>query len=208
MGVNTAAAPQAPLLSHVSRWLAWLENALNLCAAAAIFFLMFVGVFQIIGRTVFNTAIYGYIDYIEQASPIFALLGAAYCQRLGVHIRMDFVLRGLPKRLVWAMEGIAVVLALIIITLLIDSTFDNFLRAWRRGDSSMDIRLPVWPSKLIIPIALSVLWVRLVTQICDYARLVAYPEATPIAVPVLESPEEQAKAEIDEALGREGGART
>ena len=204
MALNSIAAPPARVLARVSRWLAMLEDALNLCAAAAIFFLMFVGVFQIVSRTVFGTAIYGYIDYIEQASPIFALLGVAYCQRLGAHVRMDLILRGLPKRLLWAMEGLAVVLALIIITVLIDSTFANFLRAWQRGDSSMDIRLPVWPSKLMVPVALSVLWVRLVLQSCDYARLVAYPDAVPIAVPVLETPEQQAKAEIEEALGREG----
>jgi hypothetical protein len=56
----------------------------------------------------------------------------------------------------------------------------------------------------MVPVALSVPWVRLVLQTCDYARLVAYPDAVPIAVPVLETPEEQAKAEIEEALGREG----
>ena len=198
MGDGTAA------LSAAHRYWARLEDGMNLVAAAAIFFLMFVGVFQIVGRTVFGTAIYGYIDYIEQASPIFALLGVAYCQRLGAHVRMDLIMRGLPKRLLWAMEGFAVVLALIIITVLIDSTFANFQRAWQRGDSSMDIRLPVWPSKLMVPVALSVLWLRLVLQTCDYARLVAWPNAVPIAVPKLETPEEQAKAEIEEALGREG----
>jgi TRAP-type C4-dicarboxylate transport system permease small subunit len=165
---------------------------------------MFVGVFQVVSRTVFGTAIYGYIDYIEQASPIFALLGISYCQRLGAHVRMDLILRGMPKRLLWLMEGLAVVAALLIVTVLIDSTFANFLRAWQRGDSSMDIRLPIWPSKLMVPVALSVLWVRLVIQTVDYARLVVHPDATPIAVPVIETPEEQARAEIDDALGREG----
>jgi len=204
MALLSAEAPPAPILTKLNRWLAGLENTLNLLAAAAIFFLMFVAVFQIVSRTVFGTAIYGYIDYIEQASPIFALLGAAYCQRLGAHVRMDLILRGFPKRMLWAMEGLAVVVALGVITVLIDSTFANFLRAWERGDSSMDIRLPVWPSKLMVPVALSVLWVRLLIQVCDYVRLVIYPAAAPIAVPVLETPEEQAKAEIEEALGREG----
>jgi len=204
MALHSATAPPAPILSSLSRWLAWLENALNLCAAAAIFFLMFVGVFQIVSRTMFGTAIYGYIDYIEQASPIFALLGVSYCQRLGAHVRMDLILRGVPKRLLWAMEGLAVIVALIAVTLLVDSTFENFQRAWQRGDSSMDIRLPVWPSKLMVPVALAVLWIRLVLQTIDYVRLVIYPDAAPIAVPVLETAEEQARTEIEEALGREG----
>ena len=204
MDLHSAASPPAPMLTKVNRWLAWLEDAMNLAAAAAIFFLMFVAVFQIFSRTLLGTAIYGYIDYIEQASPIFALLGVAYCQRLGAHVRMDLILRGLPKRLLWGMEGLAVVLALLVVSVLIESTFENFLRAWQRGDSSMDIRLPVWPAKLMVPVALSLLWIRLLIQIIDYARLVAYPDAMPIAVPMLETPQEQAKAEIEEALGREG----
>ena len=208
MDQTTPAATSAPILTYVNRWLAWLEDALNLCAAAAIFFLMFVAVFQIFSRTLLGTAIYGYIDYIEQASALFALLGVAYCQRLGAHVRMDLILRGVPKRVLWAMEGLAVLLALAIITVLIDSTFQNFLRAWNRGDSTMDIRLPVWPAKLMVPVALSVLWLRLLIQTFDYARLVRYPDAAPIAVPMLETAEQQAKAEIEDALGREGRSGT
>src|SRR5262245_27613144 len=109
MNAPSAAAPPPIALTTVHRALAWVEDALNLLAALAIFFLMFVGVFQIVGRTIFGFAIYGYIDYIEQASAIFAFLGIAYCQRLGAHIRMDFVLRGVSKRALWAIEGLAVV---------------------------------------------------------------------------------------------------
>jgi C4-dicarboxylate transporter, DctQ subunit len=203
MASSSAAAPPPAALSSVHRWLAWIENALNLVAAFAIFFLMFVGVVQVIGRSVFNIAIYGYIDYIEQASAIFAFLGIAYCQRLGAHIRMDLVLRGFSMRVMWLVEGLAVLVALIIISLLIESSFQNFLRAFRLGDSTMDIKLPVWPSKLAVPVALSLLWLRIVVQLVDYTRLVIHPHAPPIAVPKLETVEEQAKAEIQEALGRE-----
>jgi C4-dicarboxylate transporter, DctQ subunit len=199
----SAAVPPPAALSLVHRWLAWIENALNVCAALAIFFLMFVGVFQVIGRTVFNIAIYGYIDYIEQASAIFAFLGIIYCQRLGAHIRMDLVLRGFSKRFMWAVEGLALLAGLVIITLLIQSSFQNFLRAYQLGDSTMDIKLPVWPSKFVVPFALSLLWVRIVVQMIDYARLVRHPDSPPVAVPQLETIEEQAKAEIEEALGRE-----
>jgi len=199
----SAAVPPPVALSLVHRWLGWIENTLNVFAALAIFFLMFVGVLQIVGRSVFDIAIYGYIDYIEQSSAIFAFLGIAYCQRVGAHIRMDLLMRGVPKRVLWFMEGLAVFIALIIVTLLIESTFQNFLRAWQLGDSTMDIKLPVWPSKLMVPFALSLLWLRVVLQIVDYARLVRWPDAEPVAVPKLETVEEQARAEIEEALGRE-----
>jgi TRAP-type C4-dicarboxylate transport system permease small subunit len=194
-------------LAAAHRVWARLEDGMNLIAAAAIFFLMFVGVFQVVGRTAFNTAIYGYIDYMEQASALFAFLGISYAQRVGAHIRMDLLLRGVSLRFLWAMELFAVLIALTVITILVDTTFENFLRAWQLGDSTIDIKLPVWPTKLLVPVVLAVLWVRLVLQSIDYARLILHPDAAPIAVPVIETIEVQAQHEIEEALGREGQGR-
>lgn len=196
-GDGTAALAAAH--RHWSR----LEDGMNLVAAAAIFFLMFIGVFQVVGRTVFDTAIYGYIDYMEQASALFAFLGLSYAQRLGAHIRMDLLLRGFSLRFTWALELFAILVALTVTTVLIESTYYNFLRAWELGDSTIDINLPVWPTKLLVPIVLVVLWVRLVLQAIDYVRLIRHPDAVPIAVPVMETIEAQAQHEIEEALGRE-----
>ena len=194
-------------LAAAHRYWSWLEDGLNLIAAAAIFFLMFVGVFQIVGRTVFDTAIDGYIDYMEQASALFAFLGVSYAQRVGAHIRMDLLLRGFSLRFLWSMELFCVLVALVVITVLVDSTFQNFLRAWQLGDSTIDINMPIWPTKLLVPFVLTVLWVRLVLQAFDYVRLIRYPQAQPIAVPVIETIEVQAQHEIEEALGREEGVR-
>src|SRR4249920_3359378 len=105
------------------------EDGLNLLAAAAIFFLMFVGVAQIVGRTVFDFAIYGYIDWIEQASVLFAFLGIAYAQRLGSHIGMDLTMGWRPQNR-YKIELLGVAMALAIITVLIYASFTNFLRAY------------------------------------------------------------------------------
>ncbi len=154
------------LLSH-------LEDSLNIIAALAIFFLMFVGVAQIVGRTVFDFAIYGYIDWIEQASALFAFLGIAYAQRLGSHIGMDLTMGWRPveplaDRAVRRGRDLG-----LIVTVLIYASFTNFLRAYQIGDSTMDIKLPTWPAKLMVPLALSVLWLRLSLQIWGYLRLIA-----------------------------------
>jgi hypothetical protein len=77
------------------------------------------------------------------------------------------------------------------------------MRAYSIGDSTMDIRLPTWPAKSMVPLALSVLWLRLVLQICGYVRMIRYPDADPIAVPKLATIETQVEDEIAEALGRE-----
>jgi len=192
----------APLLSRLDRWLGVVEDNANLIAALSVFFLMFVGVAQILGRKIFGVAIHGYIDYIEQASALFAFLGIAYAQRLGSHIRMDITL-GWPPRLRWWLELLGVALALFIVTFLVQASFGAFLRAYTIGDSTMDIRLPVWPAKLMVPIALGLLWLRLLLQVAGYLRMALDPDGVPVGVPKLETIEDQVKGEIEEALGRE-----
>lgn len=193
-------------LRRADRSLSFAEDALNIIAALAVFFLMFVGVVQIVGRTAFGFAIHGYIDWIEQSSSLFAFLGIAYAQRLGSHIGMDLTTSWSTASR-WKVELFAVVAAIAIVTVLIYASFTNFLRAFSIGDSTMDIRIPTWPAKLMIPLALSVLWLRLGLQICDYVRLVAHPGAEPIAVPKLITLETQVKDEIAEALGRKDAQR-
>lgn len=190
----------ASVLRLADRILALAEDALNLIAALAVFFLMFVGVAQIAGRTVFDFAIYGYIDWIEQSSSLFAFLGIAYVQRLGGHIGMDLTMGWSPATR-WKIELFIVVVTIAIVTILIYASFTNFLRAYSIGDSTMDIRLPTWPAKMMVPLALSVLWLRLGLQICGYVRMIVHPDAEPIAVPKLVTIETQVKDEIEDALG-------
>ena len=77
----------APLLTSVDRWLGRVETGFNLFAAFAIFGLMLLGVWQVVGRTLFNAPVRGYIDFVEMSVSTFAFLGIAYCQRLGGHVR-------------------------------------------------------------------------------------------------------------------------
>ena len=206
MSGHGAAAEAAPPTSGVGRFDVWyggFEGALNFIAGVAIFLLMFIGVGQIVGRQLLDMPIYGYIDYIEQASAIFAFLGVAYCQRVGSHIRMEFVLTLLPRRWLWRFETFAVLVALLIVGALIYASWFNFLRAWQLGDSTMDVRLPTWPGKLVVPVAFATLWLRLLLQLAGYVRMMLHPDARPEGVPVVLSAEEMARVEIEEALRAE-----
>ena len=213
--VPAAARPAAgaPLLARLDWRLSKLEDALNLVAAVAIFGVMAFGVLQILSRSVSSglhkllpevapIAIYGYIDYIQFVAVLYAIPGIAYCQRVGGHIRMEIVLATMRGRLLWLLEALAVLLAIVATALLIAGTWDNFYNAWDKGDSSMDIGLPQWPSKLVVPLMLLVLLVRLALQLWGYARMVRDPSGAPLAVPRPETAEEHARREIEEAMGR------
>lgn len=188
-------------LSRLNRGLIPIEDAANLLAAFAIMALMILGVLQIVLRTVFNTPIDGYIDLVELSMASMAFLGAAYTQRLGSHIRMELLIGNLKGRSLWAVEALGTALAMFIIGVLIYYSYGHFLRAFTLGDTTIDAEYPVWPSKLLVPIAFSIWWLRLTLQFFGALRLVVNPNAVPVAVVVAKDVAEQAQDEIHEVMG-------
>ena len=195
---NTSHPAPAAMLSY-DRWLSRAENLLNNIAALGIFILMLTATVQILGRKLFNMPIPGYIDIAEQSIALFAFMGAAYCQRLNGHVRMELVLSQLRGRLLWFLEAFGTLVGMVLIGIMIKYGFDHFLRAWKFGDSTIDIGLAVWPSKLVVPVAFGVLWLRLLLQFIGYCRLIRHPAAQPVLVPLIENTKEQAEREARES---------
>ncbi|MFD1695363.1 TRAP transporter small permease subunit [Roseibium aestuarii] len=178
-----------------------LENIFNLIAAASILILMLMAVVQIFGRLLFNMPVPGFIDITEQAMAIFAFAGVAYCQRVGGHIRMEILLGRITGRPLWIAETIGTLVLAFVVFMLIWGSWYHFDRSWTIGDSTMDIRLPTWPSKLMVPVALGLLFLRLMLQTYGYLRLVVDPSRQPVAVPVIEDVTAHAQHEIEDAFG-------
>lgn len=194
---RTARSP-ATVLGILDVRLGRVEVWFDLVAAICIFALMFLGMAQVLGRTLFNLPVAGYIDLVELSMATFAFLGVAYCERLGGHVRMDFFLKLAKGRTHWAMEVFGMLVALFIIGVLVWYGFQHFLRAYQIGDTTIDAELPVWPSKLLVPVAFSLLWLRLLLQLAGFIRLLIYPDAEPIAVPKALTIEDIAAQEIEE----------
>ena len=183
-------------LDRADRLLGTLENGLNLCAGVLIFALMLLGVAQIVLRTVFDAPIFGYIDVVEVSMVGFAVLSIAYVQRVGAHVRMELLVSRLKGRWLWLTEMGGTALAAFIVGVLIPYAWRHFGRAFEFGDSTIDIELVTWPAKLVVPVALSVLLVRLIVQLAGYWRLVLHPGLEPVAVPTIQDAAAQAEAEI------------
>ena len=183
-------------LDRADRFLGLIENGLNLCAGGLIFALMLLGVAQIVLRTVFNAPIFGYIDIVEVSMVGFAILSIAFVQRTGAHVRMEMLVARLKGRWLWLTEMAGTALAAFIVGVLIPYAWRHFERAFEFGDSTIDIELATWPAKLVVPVALSVLLVRLLVQLAGYWRLVLHPGLEPVAVPTIQDAAAQAQAEI------------
>jgi TRAP-type C4-dicarboxylate transport system permease small subunit len=192
-------------LRVADRWLTRVEDTFDLVAALFIVFLMMFAVTQVISRKLFNYPLWGYVDIVEIVMVTFAFLGISYCQRLGGHIRMELLVRRLRGRALWIFEILGTVIALGIILVLLWYGFTHFLRAFQLGDSTIDREIILWPAKLVIPVAFSVLSARLLIQFLAYTRLAVHPDAEPLAIPVIEKFEEMAQHEIEGAIGGTGG---
>ncbi|GIT92383.1 hypothetical protein JANAI62_28410 [Jannaschia pagri] len=194
-------------LSRLDRALLRVESALNLASGVVIFALVGLAIYNVLARKLLNAPVPGYVDWTEQFMAVFAFLGLAYVQREGGHIRMDLVVGKLRGRLLWLFEWLSVVFMLIVTTALIYGTWFHFDRSFDWGapnfstDSSIDISLPLWPAKLAVPVALSILWLRLALQIWAYGRGLRRGGDRIVAVPLPEDPAEQANKEAATVAG-------
>jgi C4-dicarboxylate transporter, DctQ subunit len=192
-------------LSFFDRLLFKVESLLNLLGGLVIFLLIFLATANVLGRWFFNIPISGYIDWVEQAMAFMAFLGIAYTQRLGGHIRMDMLVGKLHGTRLWFVELVSTTLMFLLTLLLIYGTYLHFLRAYTIGDSSVDIDLPIWPAKLVVTVALSILALRLLLQIWGYIRAITHKSKTPIAIPLIEDAAAVAAKEAETLLGSQHG---
>lgn len=207
MAGSAAVLEDSSLLSKLDRALLPLEKFCALLSGLAIFSLMFLAAYSVIGRKFFASPLAGYVDYIEAAMPIIAIMGVSYVQRDGTHIRMDMFVSALKGRLLWLFELISVLMILILMAALTWGAWEHFERSFDCArplcsrDSSIDIGIPIWPSKLVVPVAFAVLVLRLVLQAVGYGRALVLGLESPVAVPLNLSVAEQARIEAESLEG-------
>ncbi len=196
-------------LSQIDRTLYRVEGWLALISGLAVFSLMILAVVSVAGRNGFNQPLPGYVDWIQQAMPLIAFMGISYTQRDGGHIRMDMVVGALKGRPLYLVEIITTLAVLFLMVLMVWGTYAHFARSFDFGspmwsrDSSMDIALPLWPAKLLAPVAFSVLCLRLVLQIYAYGRAFMRNDTHPIAVPLVANAATQAAMEAEHVSANE-----
>ncbi len=179
-----------------------LETFLALLSGLAVFSLMVLAVFSVSGRNLMNAPLPGYVDWIEQAMPLIAFMGISYVMREGAHIRMDIVVGQLRGRALYVAELITTLAVLLLMVLLVWGTWAHFARSFDFGaplwsrDSSMDIALPIWPAKLLAPIAFFVMCLRLCLQSWAYLRGIVTGHT--VAIPTIADAAKQAQMEAEQ----------
>ncbi|KIC31324.1 TRAP transporter small permease subunit [Leisingera sp. ANG-S5] len=196
-------------LSALDQKLYRLEKPLALLSGLAVFSLMLLAVGSVGGRNLFNSPLPGYVDWIEQAMPLIAFMGISFTQRDGGHIRMDMLVGALKGRALYLAELLTTAAVLVLMLLMVWGSWAHFQRSfdfaapWWSADSSMDISLPLWPAKLLAPVAFSVLCLRLSLQLWAYGRALRSGTDRPVAVPMIADAATQAAMEADHVSGHD-----
>lgn len=170
-------------LARTDRLYSKLENFANFLGGLVVFGLMLFVCSEVVARTFLNKSIFGFIDLVELSMAAVAFMGAAYCQRLGGHIRMDLAVGQLKGRWLWSAEATSTFVALIVIAILVKGSWAHFMRAWEIGDTTIDAEYVTWPSKILAPLGLSLLWLRLLLNFFGYIRLWRRPDADLVGIP-------------------------
>jgi C4-dicarboxylate transporter DctQ subunit len=186
-------------LGAVDRFIHRIEKFSAFISGLGIFALMLVGVAHVVGRKFFDLPIFGYIDIVEIMMAFLVFLGIAYTERLGGHIRMELFVGFLKGRWLALFEIVGILLGLAISGVLFLYSWQHAMRALYLGDSTIDAQIPLWPSKLIVPIALGMLFVRLLISLWAYLRVLVDPSKPAIAVAEVVDAEEQALREAASA---------
>ena len=84
----------------------------------------------------------------------------------------------------------------------VPKVFDWNAPMWSR-DSTIDIALPIWPAKILAPIAFGVLSLRLMLQVWGFGRALITGAERPVAVPLIEDAAAQAAREAAQLSGHD-----
>lgn len=173
----------ADALKTLDRWQQRIEKTLNGIGGVLIFVMMLAVVAEVLSRGLFNTSLPGQVDFIELAVPCMTMLGLAFCHQQGSQIRMTAVIQNLSGRPLWMAELTTTIASLGLFGFLALATWSVALRSAQMGGTTMEVQLPVWPTKAIIGLGITLLFLRLLLQFVGFLRLVKDPKSEPVGVP-------------------------
>ena len=183
-------------LKSLDKFLSYFEDNLILFSGISIFIVMILTSFQILSR-VMGYPWPGYLEISELTISIFAFLGVAYAQKMDSHIRMELLVANLKGRIKWLVELISSFVSLLIVIILIYYSLLFAIDAYKIGDSTYDYLYPTWPAKILVPTGFFFWALRLLIEIIGYSRMLIFKNESPFGIPIIKSPEELAKEEIN-----------
>jgi len=153
------ARSMAKVIDRTSILLAWL----SIGALTAMMLVTGVDVFlRYFGRGVVGIVEFAG-DYLMVAV---VFLPLAYGMTKEGHITVDFLVSRFNKRLRLAMESLGLLFSFLAYTLVFWYGAGGALYAWRSGDTMVNVGMPMWPGKALVPLGALALCLQILRSLC------------------------------------------
>jgi TRAP-type C4-dicarboxylate transport system permease small subunit len=153
-------------LSWCNRALGWVVLGANGLSAVFVLVLMVLVMADIIGRYLFNRPVPMTYEVGSFMMVFIVFLGLAYTQRVGAHIRVEFLTLHLSPRTRALLDIIASVLGLGLYAVI---TYEGFLwswASWEVGDYVAGlVNIPRYPSQFVVPFGAAILCLQFLADI-------------------------------------------
>lgn len=167
-----------------NRTLQLVERGMNYISAGFIFLLMFAVSLDAVWRMITDKSFAGIYEGCELVLPVIVFMALAYTQAERGHVRVELVLLRMPSRLRVTCEVIALILIFGIGVFLTWRTGIVAIESILRKEFSGGLYpLPIWASRLVVPLGSFVLCARVAMQIyhelADFGRAASSSRAMP-----------------------------
>jgi len=131
-----------------------LAKALMVMAALWAFFLCFLILADVVGRTLLNTPLHGTIEIVANSIVMIVFLQAGYAIRSHSMLRTEVLLNVLGPNARRVALGFADILGIAFFLIILLGGFDPAIRSFVNGEFEGEgaLRVPVWPTRFTIVI--------------------------------------------------------
>lgn len=121
-------------------------------AACWAFFLTFLIVADVIGRTVFNTPFYGVPEIVMNSIVMIVFLQAGFAIRSRAMLRADFLAKRFPPLFGRVVLAIGYLLGAAFFLMILVGSWDSAINSWVAGEYEGEgaLRVPAWPTRFTI----------------------------------------------------------
>lgn len=129
-----------------------LTRALLVLAAVWAFILTFFIIADIVGRSVFNSPVYGVPEIVMNSIVMIVFLQAGYAIRSGAMLRADFLAQRFPPLFGRVALAVGYLLGAAFFAMILLGGWEAAIRSWVSGEYEGEgaLRVPAWPTRWTI----------------------------------------------------------
>lgn len=140
------------VFKKLDKGIRYIEDILVVVCGAIFMLLMFLGTADVLGRYLFNKPVMGTYEISTVMMGAIVLLGWAYTQKQGGHVRVELFFNMFPPRVQTVLTVVTLFLSLILFALITQKSWDIAMYNLLEGRHFKIIDFPVGPFYFLVPV--------------------------------------------------------